>query len=80
MIQSFLDEGKVFPGDIGEVRSFWKGLANEAIGVLIRAAVLGRIRMCEVSLSLQFTGNLRMIGEVLAVVKGDGQRFELIRL
>ena len=72
MIQPFLYEGKVLPGDVREVRSFWKVLANEAIGVLIETAFPRVVRMSEVERRTQGVSDLLVQREFLAVVRGQG--------
>ena len=76
MIQPFLDKRNILLSYFGKVRTLWDVLTDEAIGVLIRTAFSGRVRVCEVGSRLQLAGDLLVMGEFLAVVRGDGHGLE----
>ena len=76
VIQPLLDKHNILLSYFGKVRTLWDVLTDEAIGVLIRTVFPGRVRVCQVGSRLQLAGDLLMMGEFLAVVKGDGRDLE----
>jgi very-short-patch-repair endonuclease len=56
----------------GEVGAFGHPLAQEAVGVLVRAALPGGVRVAEVDLHAGVDRELAVLGELAALVPGDG--------
>src|SRR5680860_510050 len=59
--------------DLAEVCAFGIELADEAIGVLVGAALPGAMRMCEVDLDVRVLGKQPVFGHFLAPVMGQRQ-------
>ena len=53
---------------------FGQVLAYETVHVLVRAALPGSIRMGEIEIQVEFSGNRFVLRELLAVVGGQGVR------
>ncbi len=58
--------------DCSEVRAFGEEVSNEAIGVLVHAALPRMIGRGKKDLRAQDIGGVPMSGELLPVVVGDG--------
>ena len=54
-----------------EVRAFGQVLANEPVGVLVELALPGMTGVSEVAISVELLGGDLMVGELLAVVRGE---------
>lgn len=57
---------------MGKRRAFWKELSDEAVEVLIRAALLRTIHVCEIHFALQHPLNRFVMTELEAIVESDG--------
>jgi len=76
----FIDKRNALPGNVCKVRALRAVLADEAIDVLIRSALRGRVRMYKIGYHFPVAGILLWIGELLSDVNSYGQRLEAIRL
>jgi hypothetical protein len=72
MVQPVHDELEVFFRDVPQVRTFGEILANQSVDIFVQASLPGTIRVGEINLGLEFSGDGFMVGKFSAVVGGEG--------
>ena len=77
MIQSFHGEADVLRSDGIEVAFLGEVLAHQPIGVLVGAALPGRVGVREVEGGIELAGDGLVVGEFLAVVRRQGMHARL---
>ena len=68
VIEAMHGEGKLIMGNGIEVHLLREELANQAVHILVRAALPGSIGMSEEEVCVEFCGDTLMLGKLLAVV------------
>ena len=59
-------------GDGAEIGLSWQVLARRSVGIFVTATLPGTVWIGKIEIALQAGGNEAMIGELLAVVGGEG--------
>jgi len=58
--------------DGAEIGLSWQVLTRQAVGMFVASALACAGQICGIEIALQAGGNVLMIGELLAVVGGEG--------
>src|SRR5918995_6930674 len=72
VVEAAGEAGEVIGGVDAQVRAFGHVLAQQAVGVLIRAALPGTVRVTEVDGDAGVDGEGGVAGHLLALVPSDG--------
>ena len=72
VVHSQVNGVKVFLSQLGQIGAFWQILAQQAVGVLIGAALPGAVRVAEVHLHAGLVCKLAVGAHFPALIVGNG--------
>ena len=71
IVQELLNLGKPMLGNSSQIRAFWEELANQAIGVFIRATLPGTLWIAQIDLHIGSNRKRLVPGQLQSAIPGQ---------